>query len=84
MEMEPNKETFHQLMDQFMQYWLPREAEFMTLFKTNYASRVGIIFILYAVYHFIMNAVTETWARCYRRYSHGDTDTNMYLERSVN
>ena len=42
METEQSEETFHQLMSQFMQYWTPRETEFMTLFKTNYASRPGI------------------------------------------
>ena len=23
----------------------------------------------------------EKWAQCYRRFEHGDTDTNMYVER---
>ena len=27
------------------------------------------------------NLVTEKWTKSYRHFSHGDTDTNMYLER---
>ena len=23
----------------------------------------------------------EKWARCFRKFAHADTDTNMYLER---
>ena len=29
-------------------------------------------------------AIAEKWAKCYRHFSHGDTDTNMYLERCSN
>ena len=50
METEQSEETFHQLMSQFMQYWTPRETEFMTLFKTNYASRPGIHFVRSVLY----------------------------------
>ena len=28
--------------------------------------------------------LTEKWAKCYRHFPHGDTDTNMYLERYKN
>ena len=25
--------------------------------------------------------IKKKWAKCYRHFDHGDTDTNMYLER---
>ena len=28
--------------------------------------------------------LAEKWAKCYRNFDHGDTDTNMYLERYNN
>ena len=31
--------------------------------------------------HSINNFLVEKWAKCYRHFAHGDTDTNMYLER---
>lgn len=45
METELNQEKFHHLMSQFIQYWKPREPEFMKLFEGNYATRPGILLV---------------------------------------
>ena len=81
LESEVDVNQFHTHMSQFTTYWESKEPKFMEYFKEYYQDRVGKIMEVsyYCIDYF--SCSTEKWARCYRHFEHGDTDTNMFLER---
>lgn len=81
LEAEENPSIFHQLLQQFIQYWTHKEGTFVEFFQQHYAKRPGNTISLYTWHINTFFLIIETWARCYRHFKHGDTDTNMYVER---
>ena len=79
---ETDPSVFQKQMSNFIQLWLPIESDFVKYFMRHYQNRAGINAMASCVHvihlHFV---ITEKWAKCYRHFNHGDTDTNMYLER---
>ena len=49
----------------------------------TYQLDVHLLYIHVATFTYIQLCVImlEKWAKCYRHFDHGDTDTNMYVER---
>lgn len=81
---ETKEEQFRSLLAGFKTKWEHQYPEFINYFETYYSGRAGKILITcitaYSIYTIIIiNA--DQWAKCYRRFEHKDTDTNMYLER---
>ena len=77
---DKKREEFHSHMTSFLAKWKDRETCFVEYFKNNYENRAGMD--KYDVMNnFIVSIFIEKWAMSYRQFIHGDTDTNMYLER---
>jgi len=85
LEGELDQGVFSTLMSQFITYWSAKEPDFVKLFEKSYAHRPGKILHLFRPYTrstcTLPSFFTEEWAKSYRLFEHGDTDTNMFLER---
>ena len=76
-----DRSLFATHMDQFVSYWSSKEPEFIKYFTSYYKDRAGKHIDLEMQTNTTCILWIEKWARCYRHFSHADTDTNMYLER---
>ena len=77
---ETDVALFQKRQSNFTKLWMPIEPEFITYFTKYYENRAGIT--KHAVWYYdSKSCYTVKWAKCYRHFNHGDTDTNMYLER---
>lgn len=86
LQSEPCRELFECRMKQFINTWAKEEPAFINYFRENYQNRAGIYCVHYTLctyntYWIHTLCHSEKWAKCYRHFQHGDTDTNMYLER---
>ena len=83
LESEVDINLFHTQLSLFTTYWESKEPKFMEYFKEYYQDRAGMIsiYMLHIGGLSYFTALIEKWARYYRHFEHGDTDTNMFLER---
>ena len=82
---ELDEKDFQKQLDAFIALWEKTEPKFIAYFQATYAHRIGKLDISHISLHLrvyiFTSLITEKWAMCYRKYDHGDTDTNMYVER---
>lgn len=82
---EPDVAKFNTTLNMFIKHWEFKESEFIQYFSQFYCNRPGIIYCISLKYCSSMSfCLKETWAKSHRHFIHGDTDTNMYLERYMN
>ena len=82
LEGELDQAAFHTLMSQFVTYWSTKEHDFVKLFEN--------VMLIVQVCNVLHISVTETcitlpahrgMGQKLPPFEHGDTDTNMFLER---
>ena len=83
LQSELDVDKFLTMSDNFIQRWNQTEAEFVTYIQTNYFNRAGKHVQTNYCLVFSRVIYAEKWAKCYRKFQHADTDTNMYLERLI-
>ena len=78
--------VFQKRLSSFIQLWMPIEPDFVKYFIQYYQNRAGKKYHVHPKFWLPVNHYfkLEKWAKCYRHFNHGDTDTNMYLERCGN
>ena len=80
---EQDPKQFETKIAQFVVVWETKEPAFVKYFSEYYHTRAGKVIMIILCMHNNYNSdcTAEKWAKCYRHFKHGDTDTNMYLER---
>ena len=88
---ERDLDTFQGRMTNFLGFWESKEPDFVKYFKGHYEGRAGTISQSLLTTKIRSLCILQTyttllfqqkkWSLCYRHFQHGDTDTNMYLER---